>query len=571
MAPFRLFSLCALAGFAIACSSPQSATTPALAVSGAYDTADPGAFRQLVFSGASYTASRNAPCDGAGANACADRGTYVLDAAHRTLALTSTATGQTISLSLEIRQVQNVATQALHGLDGNALTGDGGGALTGSCDGGCTLTQSPVQLIKSFGACLTNTCQSFVSVIAPLAQMNDLSVLYPLPQTQDELDNALLKADGNCDPSSRTASLCTSGMTGTLLPEALYQTAATGLTSPHPIPLFASLRVVAFRLDPCVTEFTTMDDPNCHNQIRLILQPMTFVSGRSVASDGGFHAIYSLTRDQFTAALNAVIAARQASDSSGADLGPLNVHPLMVNQGLGGSMATALNRVVLTSASASNLVTVAAFATVIANHFTWNFQTINIANGSTQPLAIPALGGALRQTLSSQNEPGDGTLALQSQQSVQSPDNLMLLLNGPQAEQATADQRQAAYDSAIHIENPDLQTVLTIDCGSCHSAQLARRVVGEDFFHLSPDNGAQPFSVDPSVVPTSDMQQSTPATPPTGNLDLDNNLHAFSYNGTTPMIIQRTINETAAILAYVRSGGANTPTDGGLPQADAGP
>jgi len=57
---------------------------------------------------------------------------------------------------------------------------------------------------------------------------------------------------------------------------------------------------------------------------------------------------------------------------------------------------------------------------------------------------------------------------------------------------------------------------------------------------------ANAFATDPGI-PATDV------VPTTAVLDGDRlNLHAFSYRGTAAMINQRVINETAAILAYVR-------------------
>jgi hypothetical protein len=296
-------------------------------------------------------------------------------------------------------------------------------------------------------------------------------------------------------------------------------------------------------------------------QIRAIFQPLEFdpINKTSVATDAGYHAIYKLSRDQFAQALNDVIAARKAN-SSGQDLGPLAVHPLMAKQGVSGPMAQALNKVFLKYASSTNLVRLAVF-TFFHSHV-WGFQAIDISGGKTTPTPILIDdGGQIKTSVIIQTEgavPPKGLFGLPFTAPKSLKDNpfalLLPQLNPPH------DPIQAAYDSAVNLENPHLHTAgavkdpAAVDCVSCHSAALAR-VAGEGVFHLTPDAHATPFTVDGKVVPAADLAQSTPMPPPTtGNISLDDDFHAFSYNGTRPMINRRTINETAAILAYVKGG-----------------
>jgi hypothetical protein len=98
------------------------------------------------------------------------------------------------------------------------------------------------------------------------------------------------------------------------------------------------------------------------------------------------------------------------------------------------------------------------------------------------------------------------------------------------------------------VENPTLNSPNTVDCASCHVAQLARILVGQQQFGIDPTGNPNAFVPDAQAVPAADAQQTT-------SIDLNNglDLHAFSYKNTEPMINQRVINETAALVAYLRS------------------
>src|SRR5262245_12736791 len=83
------------------------------------------------------------------------------------------------------------------------------------------------------------------------AQMNDLSVLYPLASTQREFDVYL--------------SASSAGVGGSLLPQTVFGAVDTrGIA-------FDRLRLVALRLDPCFAHIGPISDPStCKNQLRLI-------------------------------------------------------------------------------------------------------------------------------------------------------------------------------------------------------------------------------------------------------------------------------------------------------------
>ena len=103
------------------------------------------------------------------------------------------------------------------------------------------------------------------------AQMNDLSVLFPLAQTSSDMAGYL------------TAKSKTAG--GDLMPEALFdtvtgQTSKTHTTGPlppgaSPSLVYDDMRVIGFRLDPCFANIgPVVDESSCLNQIRVIFQSL---------------------------------------------------------------------------------------------------------------------------------------------------------------------------------------------------------------------------------------------------------------------------------------------------------
>jgi hypothetical protein len=364
-------------------------------------------------------------------------------------------------------------------------------------------------------------------------QMNDLSVMLPLPKTQADIDVMMA-------PTSP-------GVGGDLLPKATFDQAQIGLD-------YTSLHAVAFRFDPCFGQLGEItDSSNCQNQLRVVWQPLfvNAVDGTTTtsAADSGVHAFYSISRDQLIAAVDEMVAAREA-DGIDFDLGPLAPHPTITSEGLSGPLAQKLFQIVEKYAGGSELVRMTSFqieffdAPFAGGGDFWGFQSFDVSAGTAKPRAIPTLSGDSnnRMSLSASVSP----LESSGSPATTSTDNIATLESMTNATAATLDVRKLAFDAALRIENPHTNSPDTIDCASCHLAMPARTMVGEQL-GLTEAGDANQFVPD-SSIPAADLAQTT-ALDTNGIL----NIHAFSYRDVNPMINQRVINETAANLAYLKT------------------
>jgi hypothetical protein len=369
-------------------------------------------------------------------------------------------------------------------------------------------------------------------------QMNDVSILYPLATDADDISNYL-------SPTSNGAGA------GDLLPADIFGAIATQVQGINGAPQIDNLHVVAARLDPCFAQIGPVTDPSsCSHMIRLVYQSVTPATnggtGVTVA-DSGFHVFYSLTADQFASLVKDIVNLRVAN-SDGKDLGELAVHPIMKSQGLSGAFAQGLNAIILKYAGAGNIIKITGFLGVFSQHTSWNFAASDVADGVTTVAPIASLANnAVEQTVSLGTAPTD-LIQLSFLQTTTS-DNVQPLLSSV-VQDDTDDVRQAAFDGALRIENPNFHSPNTIDCASCHTAEIARQLVGEDFFKLSATGDANAFVPNSKYVTKGDVDAKYLAVQPNG---LAVNLHAFSYDGTAPMIIQRVINETASIVAALNA------------------
>src|SRR5579859_2900864 len=103
----------------------------------------------------------------------------------------------------------------------------------------------------------------------------DVSILYPLPDTIDQLI-----------PASEQAAY------GPLFPERLFP------VSIGPVDIgisYADMHLVALRLDPCSAR------KSCNSEVRAIFQPVVEVNGSVTVADGAIHVFYGMPRAELVA------------------------------------------------------------------------------------------------------------------------------------------------------------------------------------------------------------------------------------------------------------------------------
>ncbi len=382
---------------------------------------------------------------------------------------------------------------------------------------------------------------------ASLAQMNDVSVLYPLPTTAAEFDGGYVAAGDH-------------GKGGQVLPLDLYTSlthqpkSSKGNMGGYAIMAWDDLRVVGFRIDPCFANIGPVTDASsCVNQLRLIFQPIsTFAWGSNFSAqafDGAVHAFYQLTRAQLVELVRGMIVLRQ-KESRTASLGPLAVHPTLKEQGVLGDAGQAMKQLLLKYAGAGSLTRLTTFIHFAPKDTThpdadssWTFAGFDIANKKGTPMILPTLPGSATSEMFDQ--PGQGSLVGSFSPATTSNDDLHLLANLTDAQSSTKEAQQAAFDAALRIQNPDVHSANTIDCASCHAADVATVLTG-GALGLSMAGNANAFVPDKKYVSATALERTTPVSVATIG-----NLHAFSYVGTAPMISLRVINETASVITYL--------------------
>lgn len=372
-------------------------------------------------------------------------------------------------------------------------------------------------------------------------QLNDVSILFPLPKTAEESENGLLTASA-------------SGERGVLLSEATYDsvghirgfhnTNPPGAAGGQPDAPYGDLRVVAARLDPCFAE-THPEAPSavCQNQLRLILQQPAPLDQEyeKFPADGALHLFYSLTRDELLSLVSTIADLRRAQ-APGQQLGKLQPHPLMVKQGLMGAMATGVRAAILAHAGEKNLTRATRLSAIGDGPF-WEFGGFDIAGGKLTAMTIPTLADTVHKQNFNEGFGQPITAGTVSPASGSANDFSGLLTASANTDEPT---KVALLSKLRRVENPARETPNTIDCVTCHLATPVSQLVVEGALHWAATevDGAfvpdQRFKAE-DLAPTFESQ--SPLT----------NFHAFSYGVSGVGINQRVVNESAAIVVYLAS------------------
>jgi hypothetical protein len=347
---------------------------------------------------------------------------------------------------------------------------------------------------------------------------NDVSILFPLPSKAKV--GALLGA-------------ASAGPKGELVPAAVFAKLPPLIMSNEDV--YAKLRVVALRVDPC---FAVPGAPEtaCKNQLRLVLQPINTdeESDATDASDAAIHVFYDLSRAELATFVKKSLELKKAS--GGYRTVPLKVHPMLEKQGLDSAYGKGLSQLVLETAGKQNLSRVTFMTREGSRQEQWKFGGFDVAGSRVTAMKIATMGNETIQTVAN---PGFGASLFRLTVTPRplASDNISILFQGQEAIGRPKAEVQKAYDAALRIENPGKHSPDTMDCVSCHTTH--GRLGIESALGFSATGNPNTFV---SSVSTKGA-----------NVTGGGALHAFSYKGSVALVSQRTANETASVCEYINA------------------
>ena len=112
--------------------------------------------------------------------------------------------------------------------------------------------------------------------------------------------------------------------------------------------------------------------------------------------------------------------------------------------------------------------------------------------------------------------------------------NLAPLLEAPE--------QQAQFDAPVRIENPRSNTPQTVSCALCHFTQTTRELVARTLLGLTDQDS--PFPCQPNRQLLPNVSMASRFNTQSGAFQV----HVFGYVGEDAVIVQRTVNDSAATL-----------------------
>lgn len=359
----------------------------------------------------------------------------------------------------------------------------------------------------------------------PALGVNDVSYVFPLPQTEAELAQLL--------------PLSAAGAGGPLLSKAVGE-AIVQPVFPRQQNVYAALRVLVMRLDPCAAVTTIADPASCVSEIRLVAHVL---SSPGSAGDSGIHLTYRVTRAELDRALAELLALKQNNAVAVSDQ-PLGRHPIMVKEGLSGPFARGVNAVISKFVGMDKLFRLTEFSvgpegndwlfTQFEKNAAGQFVRARIAK---QDISAPDAVGSQMTVEESRSAAQRKTSIHEADPGVGFPSNLLDSESALKLDDKTL---TASLNRLAAIEDPARISTNAVDCGSCHVAGNARAF----YEQYSKSRATMSF-----VAPAGQNLQRV------SEVGLDASaLHMLSYFGGELQVSQRAINESARVADWLSNG-----------------
>jgi hypothetical protein len=385
---------------------------------------------------------------------------------------------------------------------------------------------------------------ALIPALASAWDLNDVTILYPLPSPQEQDSSFMISP---VDPESGAVHLDTSNDALFAAGYIYANTETLGLEF-----ITRQLRVVGVRIDPC---FRDQFIDECKRQIRFSWQPVVLFKDHWVTLDSAVHTFYTLNENEWSSLIGE-LQNLEAPYSALTRAQPLQPHPALVKEGLAGSFAKGLRKILSKYATTSHITRAASTKVNGVAHDNgdpgdlWDFAMgeLNAQGMLTQAFIPNVLHGVagenpVFETVGNSSQDGMDFQPYHNPAtegpSTTSPlkkgtENILKLFMGP------ISSRDAAhlYRSALRLQQPGIHLPGTTDCVSCHASTSAKVVLGQqldentrnkiDKSILSQWSGSR-FNLENTSVKQGDTRI----------------MRALGYAGTDPAISWRVIYESA--------------------------
>lgn len=366
------------------------------------------------------------------------------------------------------------------------------------------------------------TLNSSASTKTPALEMNDFSILMPLPNNEVEFNEMLSPASKFINSLSK----------GELLPKVFWDNYIPVINqTEHKNKTWPKLRVVAVRIDPCFPEGN-----KCLKQVRMIWQPLTKNNFGFISDDAALHTFYSLNAEEFDNLITDLIKLKQTTAPTNQSL-PLQIHPKINQERYLGQYYQQFKSILLKYSGEKNLTRITFMKTQNMGH-AWEFEGFDIVDIETvNSIQIPRVNTSIQLFDIGPMSNEDFESATVSPDIVGEDNITSLIKDSRFLNQKNLSELSLLAQSIAKIENPNFHNPNTMDCLSCHTAQVGGSILHDRFQNLKdlPEVKQFQFNSKLPLANTGGMQKKARV------------LRAFGYFNKTPIISRRVINETAAI------------------------
>ncbi len=384
------------------------------------------------------------------------------------------------------------------------------------------------------GACLLLGLAGSARASAPRWDLNDVSILLPLPRTATEFAATFRAAT----PSDR-------GHSGidNLIPTGIYDELIASFDPADRDalrPLYAKWMAVSFRIDPCFREHFP---DACQKEIRVAWQPVDLAAGgaATTAEDSALHTFYPISDSEWPRVLKD-LASLKTMPTAGLALG---VHPGFRKEGLTGTFARRFRMKLKPWIAQSRLRTLS--VTLPSDRGRKRvFKRFSVFERTAvlrlNPMWI-SYSSELEIRYGNASATGDSTrefseAAPATLRPLSTSDDLRALLRDSRA--ARRDRRELVRFAEIQRRaiDPTKHASLTIDCLSCHAtgavgAWLAANLTVGEKAEIS-----EPEFKNPGVYNLTNLST---------NPNSLARMRAFGFAGSEVQILDRVIHESATV------------------------
>ncbi len=363
--------------------------------------------------------------------------------------------------------------------------------------------------------------------------LNDMTILSPLPKNEKDLSK-MLALSGSID--SKKYTLLNADIFDKLKAIAKKQKISF---SSQTVDAFESWKIVGFRFDPCFP-FTKFDSPNdCDSvELRLVAQPVSDAFGAVNTNDFSMHLVYHISLSERGRVAKELLDLSKSSpvDTSKVQLG---IHPGLLFAGMQSEFYNKFATFVTKNMSLQNLKQVA-FMGLEGGIEPWNFFFVNV-NGSNISDAKQFRSLGFVSSTSTSPSPTSSSFTIDPKPT--SENNLFSIF---QSGISNATEKQMAV--TLTIDNPLLTSQGDTDCASCHSTTSARIS-----WEASNQKNLGRSVTSAFKLTNNDSAGGNISTGLGSNLQNPSSwsVRNFGYFNTSPIIADRTFNETMQATVFV--------------------